>query len=211
MCRRTIWTEENILLLMNNYYTKTSSEIAKVLGVSRAYVNRMASKLGLKRQYNFHKINEDIKHKIIAMYFTDKDSYRKIAALLKLSNSSVANVIREYRRLHPELRMTPKEEYGMKISRARKRLIKDERARALFGLEQHTDINIYRSCERKYYLRFALRSKGYEIDFGSNDVYIEDDTKRSKRLERKASNMGLTFLAPVGEDNGYVSYEEITI
>lgn len=211
MCRRTIWTEENILLLMNNYYTKTSSEIAKVLGVSRAYVNRMASKLGLKRQYNFHKINDEKRQKIIMMYGSGKCSYRAIADRLKLAMSSVATVINEYRTLHPDFKPSNKEENGRKISEARNNLLKSERARTLFGLEQRTDVNIYRCSSKKYEIRCRLRSKGYEIDYGSNDVYIGEETIRDAKLEKRASKIGMTFFVPIGEKDGYVNYEETTI
>lgn len=206
---KNVWTEENIQFLKDNYFTKLSSEIANILGIHKSYVNRMASKLGLKRRSNFHKINDEKKRKIVMMYNNGKNSYSSIADKLKLSVCSIIKVVNEYRIHHPELKPSTAEENSKKISEARKNLLKSERARAVFGLEQKSNVNIYRCKDKKYRMRHSMRTKGYEIDYGSNEVYIVEGTKRDKTLEEKASKEGLTIYVPVGEEEGYIDYEEL--
>lgn len=73
-------------------------------------------------------------------------------------------------------------------SESRSNLIRTERRRALFGLEQHTDIKVFTNRERNV-LKNLLKRKGYVfIKRGDVIAYISNNTKRVDKYEERGKN-----------------------
>lgn len=82
-------------------------------------------------------------------------------------------------------------------SRVRKQIVKDERRRALFGLDQRSSVKVFSNKER-IILRYCLKRKGYLfMSRGSNVAYFDSSTIRDYEYEEKGVKLGLKFQ-PVG-------------
>ena len=79
------------------------------------------------------------------------------------------------------------------IGEQRKHIIKAEKRRVLFGLEQKTKLRVVQAPKEKICLRNGLRKKGYEIARASNEAFITAATHRSEVMERRAMSMGISF------------------
>lgn len=72
-----------------------------------------------------------------------------------------------------------------KSAESRRRTLKEERARALFGLERRTRLRVVRLPRYVARQRYYLRSRGYVIDNGSFVVYYTPETRRSPSFEAR--------------------------
>ena len=66
-----------------------------------------------------------------------------------------------------------------------KQTFKKEKARATFGLEQHTCLRVIRQPREKVALRHYLKRRGYIVDDDKRIAYYTDSTQRGKRIEAK--------------------------
>lgn len=66
-----------------------------------------------------------------------------------------------------------------------KQTFKKEKARATFGLEQHTCLRVIRQPREKVALRHYLKRSGYIVDDDKRIAYYTDSTQRGKRIEAK--------------------------
>lgn len=114
-------------------------------------------------------------------------SNSEIATQLNVSVSTVKKVIRENM-----LKRGSSEEQHIR-SQGRIRLIKSERRRALFGLEQHTCLKVFTNRERNI-LKNCLKRKQY-IFLKRGDViaYFDENTARDDSYEERGTKLGLKF------------------
>lgn len=80
-----------------------------------------------------------------------------------------------------------------RIGESRKETFKKERRRLMFGLEQQTALRVIQCPKEKICLRNNLRKRGYKIGRASNEAIITDETRRSIRMEARATKMGIKF------------------
>lgn len=201
-----IWTEENLHFLRDNYATTPNKELAAIMGTSRVYVSRKARQLGLSKESSCWKLTMQVKEKIIRMYPTN--SYKSIASKLHISDAAVYRFIKTMCKETVGFAKRSREETGKLISAYRIRLIKIEKGYVSFGLPQRSRLHIYAS-RRKSLIRCLLRKVGcYEIDHGSNEVYVISEEGRDTKLEARAVDLGFEFYHPVGEDGNKIIYEK---
>lgn len=202
-----IWTEETERFLIEHFNTMSNKQIADVLHTTRQYVNVKAKQLGLCSDKKCWKLTPTVKDAILRMYRTN--SYKSIAEKLNISDDSVYLFIRKLREEDPTFQGRSDEEIGRLVSERRVRLLKVERAYAAFGLSQKTRVKLTRNS-KKNILRYTLRKSGcYDVDYGSDEVYILNDEKRKKDLENEAVSYGFEFYEPVGEEGELTIYEKI--
>lgn len=84
-----------------------------------------------------------------------------------------------------------------KAVKSRKQKFKLEKARALYGLPRETKMPVVVHPKWQISLRHSLRKRGYIIARGSNVVYYNCETKRSQELESRPRT-GFTFLEQDG-------------
>ncbi len=86
-------------------------------------------------------------------------------------------------------------DYYARCGEARKRLIRSERRRVLFGIEQKTKLRVTKQLNKKCDYRSSLRRLGYVIGYGSSDVHITPETRRNMTKERNAVRLhGFRFV-----------------
>ncbi len=75
-----------------------------------------------------------------------------------------------------------------KSAETRRQLLKEERARRMFGVPQQTKLRV-RNRGRKFHLNtWYLRSRGYEVDVNNLVAWYDENTNRCPVLEKKGRN-----------------------
>ncbi len=78
-------------------------------------------------------------------------------------------------------------------SRTRRDLIRAERRRAIFGLEQKTGIKVFTNRERNT-LKYCLTRRKYVfLRRGDTTAYFDDNTNRYTPYEERGRKLGLKF------------------
>lgn len=113
-------------------------------------------------------------------------SFSVIAERLGISRRSVIRVAAQWNIIR-----TP-EEITILRSKGRINLIKKERRRITFGLNQKTKLKVVQNPERKK-LRFLLKRKGYVVIPGDNRIYYPSEKMRKYEYEIKGKSLGLKF------------------
>lgn len=177
------WTEEQLNLLCQNYQTETNEQLAQRLGISTRTLRRKAKKLGLAKREPVTKTKQ-IEDLVRDMY--PNHSLKEIAAQANISWRTVRRMA-----VQMELTRTPEEESRMR-SRIRTSLIKSERRRITFGLEQRTNMKLVCNLER-IQLRSKLKGYGYIVFKGNNTIYYPSELKRHPVREEHARKVGIKF------------------
>lgn len=129
---------------------------------------------------------------------TDKLTEQTRNLMRELSNLEIANELRvslsTIKRIIRENGLTRTREESESIRRrTRKELIKAERRRAIFGLDQKTEIKVFSNRERNN-LKYCLRRKRYRfLKRGDNTAYYDDQTTRNTSYEERGRKLGLRF------------------
>jgi hypothetical protein len=190
----TIWNEEREQFLKENYAYKTNGNLANRLGISVPSVKKKAYELGLKKVCAKRKIHSALEANVLKM--SELNSYRSIADKLDISLSSVKTIVNKATTNGYKKRS--KEATKKIMSEARIRLIKKERARAIFGLNPKTKLKVFPN-KQKYRMRDRLKRCRYDVDRNSIDVFIDDETRRHDSIEHEAQKLGLNIILPVKE------------
>ena len=111
----------------------------------------------------------------------------EIAEKLKVSLSTVKRILRENGFIRT------KEEIESIRRRTRKELVRAERRRAIFGLDQKTEIKVFTNRERNS-LKYCLKRKRYRfLKRGDTTAYYDEQTCRHPPYEERGRKLGLRF------------------
>lgn len=190
----TIWNDNKINFLVDHYAYVTNRKLADALGVSIPSIKKKSRELGLSKTCAKRKLFPSIEADILKM--SQKNSYRSVADELNLSVTSVNTIVNEAALKGHQKRS--KEETGKLISEARIHIIKKERARAIFGVDQKTKLKLFPN-KRKYHLRDRLKRCRYDVERNSTDVFIDDETRRHAKMEAEAKKLGFQIMKPIVE------------
>lgn len=177
------WTEDRLNFLRQNYQTMTNEQLADYFGISARTLSRKAKKLGLEKREPVTK-TKYIEDLVRAMY--PDHSLKEMAKEANISWRTVRRMANQM-----GLTRTPEEESRMR-SRIRTNLIKSERRRITFGLEQRTNMKLVCNYER-IQLRYILKGYGYIVFKGDNTIYYTMEQKRHPVREERARKAGLKF------------------
>lgn len=177
--------------MRKNFGTTKNADIADHLGISPRTVVRIARDMRLNK----------------TSYFT-KTMQQNAADCAAKANRGVGNRGKEnllrYGKAYQfkkgerqKDKMSAEAFYAMHrhIGEQRKKTIKAEKRRVIFGLEQKTKLRVVQAPKEKICLRNGLRKKGYEIARASNEAFITAATHRSEVMERRAISMGISFTS----------------
>lgn len=113
-------------------------------------------------------------------------SYTEMAELLGISRRSVMRIAAQW-----NISRTAEQKRHI-MSKSRKELLKKEKRRVTFGLDQKTRLKVFPNKER-HKLRFLLKRKGYIVTPGDNQVYYPNERIRKYDYEIKGKSLGLRF------------------
>ena len=177
------WTEERLNYLRQNYQTQTNEQLAEHFGISARTLRRKAKQIGLTKREPVTKTKQT--EELVRDMYPDH-SLNEIAEKANISWRTVRRMA-----IQMGLKRTPEEESRMR-SRIRTNLIKSERRRIAFGLEQRTKMKLVCNLER-IQLRSILKGYGYIVFKGDNTIYYTMDLKRHPVREERARKAGLKF------------------
>lgn len=190
----SIWNDDKIHFLVEHYAHISNRKLADTLGVSVPSIKTKSRELGLSKTCARRKIFPSIEANILRM--SENNSYRTVADKLNLSVTSIHFVVNDAAANGYQKRT--KEETSKMISETRVRLIKKERARAIFGMDQKTKLKLFPN-KKKYRLRERLKRCRYDVERNDTDVYIDDETRRHANIEAEAQKEGFRIFKPTVE------------
>lgn len=115
-------------------------------------------------------------------------SISEVASIVGCSTTTVSKIIKEN-----GIVRTSEEKASIR-SNTRSRLVRAERRRAIFGLDQKSNLKVFSNKERAI-IKYCLKRKGYRFPFrGVNTAYYDSETIRDKRYEDKGKKVGIRFI-----------------
>lgn len=178
------WTVDDDNILLDSFHTTSLEDIADKLSCSTSTVSRHARKLGLWKENPYGRNHEA--RAFIEMEF-DTLSYAEMAERLNMSTVAVWKIAKELGLVRTE------EQKRANLSRIRTELIKAERRRVIWGIDQKTDLKVV--CNRpRLSLKRKLRQCGYIVTPDENIVYYDEGLKRRPRREANGIKLGLKFM-----------------
>ena len=181
--KSTVWTEERIDMLRQCYMTESNEKLANRLGISSRTLRRKAVELGLR------KIKPVTKSQLIEEQVRELYPDHSLTEIGDITDTSWRTIQRMVNQLG--LSRTKEQDRQLR-SKARKKLIKSERSRIAFGLDQRTNIKLVTNRER-IRLRTKLKKVGYIVLRGDNTIYYTPDMKRHPIREEHGRKVGLSF------------------
>lgn len=188
----TIWNNEKEKFLIENFAFITNRRLSEQLDISISSIKKKAHELGLNKGCVKRKIIPSLEKNVLKMSRTN--SYRNVADMLRISLSSVSNIINDA--ASKGYKKRSKQDTSKIMSETRKRIIKQERARAVFGLDQKTKIKVYPN-KQKYHMRDRLKRCRYIVERNGIDVFIDEETRRHNTIEDDARRLGFNIQKTV--------------
>ena len=180
--KKTIWTDDSIAYLKENYPYTTDTAIAQHLCVNRKTVSLKAKELGLEKGIRPEWL--DLAERVRELHGTHSNA--EIAAITGISSRSVSRIVAVL-----GLRRTKKEEQSIR-SRIRQDIMKREKRRVIFGLPPITKIKVVTNKPR-IKMRHSLKKAGYLVIRGQNVMYYHPDMERDHSREDIGRMLGLRF------------------
>lgn len=180
--KKTIWTDDSIAYLKENYPHTTDTAIAQHLCVNRKTVSLKAKELGLEK--GIRPAWLDLAERVRELHGSHSNA--EIAAITGISSRSVSRIVAVL-----GLRRTKKEEQSIR-SRIRQDIMKREKRRVIFGLPPITRIKVVTNKPR-IKMRHSLKKAGYLVIRGQNVMYYHPDMERDHSREDIGRKLGLRF------------------
>lgn len=180
--KKTIWTDDSIAYLKENYPYTTDTAIAQHLCVNRKTVSLKAKELGLEKGIRPEWL--DLAERVRELHGSHSNA--EIAAITGISSRSVSRIVAVL-----GLRRTKKEEQSIR-SRIRQDIMKREKRRVIFGLPPITRIKVVTNKPR-IKMRHSLKKAGYLVIRGQNVMYYHPDMERDHSREDIGRKLGLRF------------------
>lgn len=180
--KKTIWTDDSIAYLKENYPHTTDTAIAQHLCVNRKTVSLKAKELGLEKGIRPEWL--DLAERVRELHGSHSNA--EIAAITGISSRSVSRIVAVL-----GLRRTKKEEQSIR-SRIRQDIMKREKRRVIFGLPPITRIKVVTNKPR-IKMRHSLKKAGYLVIRGQNVMYYHPDMERDHSREDIGRKLGLRF------------------
>lgn len=180
--KKTIWTDDSIAYLKENYPYTTDTAIAQHLCVNRKTVSLKAKELGLEKGIRPEWL--DFAERVRELHGSHSNA--EIAAITGISSRSVSRIVAVL-----GLRRTKKEEQSIR-SRIRQDIMKREKRRVIFGLPPITKIKVVTNKPR-IKMRHSLKKAGYLVIRGQNVLYYHPDMERDHSREDIGRKLGLRF------------------
>lgn len=187
--KKVTWDSAKEKLLISRYPNTPNKVLADEFEISEASLKKKAWELGLRKE-KFYGLNTTIAYSIRDIG-VERYSYSEIAAKIGCHRNTVKRYVTALVDAGIIEACSVRQVYD-KISRIRQTIIKKERGRVIFGMDQRTDIKVFASS-KKMEMRKRLRIYGYMIERGSDLVLICPDTDRHPKSEAAARRLGLTF------------------
>ena len=179
---KDFWTDNMIQALTDMFPVESNISIARKLGVSESAVSVKGRELGLKKGVKRKTVENEESVRALIPYH----SYTEISRLVGISRAAVRRIAKKL-----NLDIDASERVNIR-RRVRNELIRKEKARVIWGLDQISNIKVVTNS-RKISPRYRMRRIGYTCHRGGNTLYYHDRMERNIRLETMGRTLGLRF------------------
>ena len=202
---RSLTEKEQAWIIKHYQHTKNEDIMAKY-GIGESTLHRFARKIGLKKSPQQRKktqrnATEAARMACIQFGVYEETARRMKAKLQEMSArgeripGSFAPGVNNLMRLGPKRNAERIE----KARHSRNESIRKDRIRLHFGLPQktkmHLTFNGYTDIHRKKAAhRHIFRKFNYIVDWGSDDIYYDEQTERRPKMEANAAKYGLKVM-----------------
>lgn len=169
------WLEEHFKHTRN-------AEAARRLGISETSLHRFARRLGLKKTPQFMRKCQRATADAAKASHLRNGTYPPKGYIIPGSENN------RFRKGETSLQRIGKRKERIRVEKSaasRRQILKEERARALFGIPRKTRLNVVRRPRYIACQRYYLRKLGYLIDRGSFVAYYTPETRRSPSFEAR--------------------------
>lgn len=180
--KKIILTPEQEEWLKENYPVMTNAELSAHFGVCEHSIYRFARKFGLTKSAEFWERNKQKAAEGTRKWFRVHGSNLPPGWIIP---GSEKHRFKKGETSVQRLGVEREKARQRKVAEGRRKLIKTERARILFGLEQKTKLKLVAMDRKKVAFRYYVRRQGYVVDDDARVVYYTNTTKRGKRIEAK--------------------------
>lgn len=185
--------EARVNTIVGLYGTCSFNEISRRTGSGVKFIKKVLREQGIEPVVKPFKIvcpKSEMRKKEIVELVKSGMLYKDIARRFNITSAYVSLVAKE------KGIKIPKEEVSRRKGIGFKKLMKAEKRRLRFGLEQRTKRRISINPNRRniYELRIRLRKRGYIMDDNLMEVYYDDSTRRYSRSERTASKYNIRIV-----------------
>lgn len=184
-----VLTDKQEAWLTKHFKHTKNEDIAKQLNISYRTVTRLARRRGLEKSKQFLKKCQreaadkaNISNRINGTY--PPKGYR-------IPNRE-KSYFKKGERTVDRIGEKREAERVAKSAESRRKTLKLEKARALFGLPQQTKLQVVKHPRQQIQMRYRLKQLGYIIERGGCIAYYDENTQRHLGIESKPRT-GFTF------------------
>lgn len=184
-------TQEQVEWFRKNFCNMKNQELADTLGISLSSVIRMARKQNLRKSKEF----------MAAMQRHASACGARVTRAMG-GNAGAVNLLKYGKATRFQPGVSNKDRMGedafvemyKRMGINRSETFRKEKLRVRWGLEQKTRLRVTTCPPEKLRLRSALRRRGYNIDRASNEVFFNQQTQRSERMEAHARKLKMVLI-----------------
>lgn len=180
--KKIILTPEQEEWLKEHFSVMTNAELSAHFGVCKHSIYRFARKLGLTKSAEFWERNKQKAAEGTRMWFRIHGSNLPPGWIIP---GSEKHRFKKGETSVQRLGVEGEKARLRKVAEGRRKLIRTERARILFGLEQKTKLKLVAMDRKKVLFRYYVKRQGYLVDDDARVIYYTNTTKRGKRIEAK--------------------------
>lgn len=172
---KIIFTDEQIAWVVENFADTMNADICEYLQCGETTLRLLARSLGLEKSREFYDRRSEKAKKNLRRYFLTHPPTDNSKNLMPFCFKK-GNDPRELKGFWSGME---------KMKETRRRIIREEKARIAFGLEQRTRLQLKKQPRAKVYVRHYLKKKGYIIDDEKHIAYYTDETVRAFKIESR--------------------------
>lgn len=192
-------TEAQEKYIIKHYPNTKNAEIMEKVGCGESTIHRVARRHGLKKTTQF--LNKMKRYTLSEAYKTcleygvyEETRERMRETMLRQMEEGTHQGFKIGESTWKKMSKKKREERCRKMSESRKELIRKEKMRVKWGLEQKTGLRVVAGGRDRVCIRHRLKKRGYIVERCGNDVYYNEDTNRSLVMEQTAKKRGLKIM-----------------
>lgn len=194
-------TEAQEKYIIKHYPNTKNAEIMERVGCGESTIHRVARKHGLKKTAQF--LNKMKRYTLSEAYKTcleygvyEETRERMREKMLEYSRRGfhIPGSFQKGQSNKDRLSKKRYKEMIEKMRESRKELIRKEKMRVKWGLEQKTGLRVVAGGRDRVCIRHRLKKRGYIVERCGNDVYYNEGTNRSLVMEQTAKKRGLKIM-----------------
>ena len=195
-------TEDEVKWVVQHYKHTKNEDILRKFGVGECQLHRLARRYGLKKSRQFLKKVRSENYVIseIVRQEYGLDSQRAENARRQWAERKASGLPHNVGFKKGESNKTRfgEERFAEMIAKARasrNETIRKDKMRIRWGLPQKSKLKLVSGGSKRSSYKYLFKKRNYIVEYGSTDIYYDEQTDRSATMEANAHKYGLTVMA----------------